>query len=87
MKPNELGAEYSTRKSFYGKAVTEGNELLSYGKVVAFISDNDKQPKLIDGLWDYSNTTLRHLREWLSQNGFKVVPKKDLPKLYEIVNP
>ena len=72
---------YDSRKSFYSKAkvLIEGNKkiLISYNTKVAEI-ENDKAK--IFGF--YSHTTMRHIKEFLKQNGFKVENKKQMIKDY-----
>lgn len=78
----ELQAIYDRAKSFYGKAkvITENNgtiHLISYTTEVAII----KNGKLyIYGF--YSVTTLRHIREFIRQYGFKNGSKAELEKMY-----
>ena len=80
-----LNARFDSAKSFYGKAQVLENEqeeikiLQSYETYVciikgnhAFISDT------------YSNTTVRHIKEFLKQNGFKVGSKQELIKMYSV---
>lgn len=80
-----LNARFDTAKSFYGKAQVLENEqeeikvLQSYDTYVciikgnhAFISDT------------YSNTTLRHIKEFLKQNDFKVGAKQEIIKMYSV---
>jgi len=65
----ELSCQYNSRKSFYGKAIvrTEGDKtiLRSYSTDVAYIENG---MAFVKGM--YSNTTLRHIKEFLKQNGF-----------------
>ena len=60
----ELNCQYDSRKSFYNKANvrTEDNKtiLTSYSTDVAYI-ENGKA--IVKGM--YSNTTLRHIKEFL----------------------
>ena len=74
---------YDTRKSFYGKALVTvdtclwGNEteikapgekyLYSYNTAVCYI-DAANAVHLLPA-WNYSATTLRHVKEFLKQNG------------------
>lgn len=78
----ELEPIFDSRKSFYKKAytLTENNKitLLSYNTKVEEIK-NDKA-KIFD---TYSPTTLRHIKEFLHQNGFKIGTKKELMEWYE----
>ena len=80
----ELTPKFDSRKSFYGKAKIgfDGDRrlLLSYGTPVAFI-EPDRTPVLLDG-WDSTQTTLRHAREFLKQNGFKADSKKQMQRDY-----
>lgn len=69
----ELTARYDSRKSFYGKAhvIDHGNgklELQSYDTIVAEI---DNGHLVYDCLGEYSQTTNRHIREFIRQ--FKTV--------------
>ena len=66
-----MDARYDSRKSFYGKAhITEypnGRKILtSYSTQVAEITADGKP--IIYGIW--SQTTTRHQKEFLRQNGF-----------------
>lgn len=68
---------YDARASFNQKAIVQETEkrrtLLSYLTEVAFI-ENGKAVVLDD----YSSTTLRHIKEFLKQNGFKAENKKQI---------
>ena len=74
---------YDSRNSFYGKAKVELDEnqiiLYSYGTLVAFI-ENDVA--YITG--HYSQTTMRHIREFLLQNGFVAINKKQMMEDYAV---
>ncbi len=76
-----LEARYDSRNSFYGKARVEevGNRkiLTSYNTVVAEIKGNKA---VIYGT--YSQTTLRHIKEFLRQNGFKAENSRQIVKDY-----
>lgn len=69
----ELTPKFDSRKSFYGKALIrfEGDLklLFSFGTPVAYIGP-DRLPVMLNG-WDYSQTTLRHVKEFLKQNDLK----------------
>lgn len=79
----ELSPKNDSRKSFYGKArVSTGdkgdqNKLYSYNTLVA---------EMIDGkpvvYGTYSATTLRHIKDWLKQNGFKAENKAQIEADY-----
>jgi|TARA_R100000049_G_C1925410_1_gene69925 hypothetical protein len=77
----ELECIYEDRKSFYSKANTrvEGTKtiLMSYDKDVAYIVD---EKAVVNRT--YSNTTLRHIKEFLRQNGFKADTKKQILEDY-----
>lgn len=77
----KLKPKYSSQKSFYGKAkvdIEDGKKVLySYGTKVAEIKDSKAR---VFGL--YSNTTTRHIKEFLNQNGFKVENSKQIMKDY-----
>lgn len=75
----ELTPIYDARQSFYAKAlvqVFEGVEvLLSYTMPVAKYENGVL--KLLE-MWDYSPTTLRHVKEFAKQHNIFVNTKKDL---------
>ena len=77
-----LDTQYDSRKSFYGKADVrqEGNKLIlkSYNTDVAYIQDGRAVVK-----GTYSPTTLRHIKEFLRQNGFKADNAKQILKDYQ----
>jgi hypothetical protein len=85
----DLQPIYDSRASFYGKAqvienpdVATGDEhvkvLLSYKTTVAATTANGKA-KVFGA---YSATTLRHIKEFLLQNGFKAESKQQILKDY-----
>lgn len=78
-----LNTRYDRRASFYGKALVEERKnitiLTSYNTQVAIIKNNKAY---INGT--YSNTTLRHIKEFLKQNGFKAESKKQIIEDYFI---
>lgn len=87
----ELKAIYDSRNSFYGKAtVTEdarGKYLTSYNTVVARITDKNNGyiiPAYAEVYGTYSQTTLRHIKEFLKQNGFEAESKAQIEKNYLI---
>lgn len=79
----ELNSQYDSRKSFYGKAqvVYEGNSkvLYSYNTKVAEIKDGKP---IVYGT--YSTTTLRHIKEFLKQEGYKAETKEQIEKDYGV---
>jgi len=76
-----LEPRYDARSSFYGKARVEevGNRkiLTSYSTKVAEIIGNKA---IVYGT--YSATTLRHIKEFLKQNGFKAESSRQIVKDY-----
>lgn len=76
----DLSPQYDSRKSFYGKArveeTTKEKRLISYSTHVATIKKDGAVE--IEGF--YSNTTLRHIKEFLKQNGISAESKKELEK-------
>ena len=82
----ELGSQYGGRKSYYGKAQVEVNNgeqtLYSYGTPIMKIDNNGNMELLCD-YWALTNTTLRHIREFMQQNGLGVMNKKELEKLID----
>lgn len=84
----DLEPRYDGRKSFYGKAkVNTGdnddqNSLYSYNTLVAKINDEGK-PEVYG---TFSDTTLRHIKEWLRQHGFKAESKAQIMKDYYVYN-
>lgn len=80
MARSYLRPEYDARKSFYNKAETDDDKLYSYGTLVAEIVDGE--PVLHDK-WDFSATTIRHVKEWLQQNGFEAGTKQEIGRKYK----
>ena len=79
----ELCPYYDSAQSFYGKAKVIEIEndvfLMSYDTIVAFFNRDTKVAKVIG---TYSATTLRHIKEFLKQSGFKAETKKQIEKDY-----
>jgi ribosomal protein L34 len=77
----ELRTEHDARKSFYGKArirTEDGKKILrSYSTDVAYIQDG--KPTIRD---TYSPTTLRHIKEFLKQEGFRADSKNQILRDY-----
>jgi len=77
----ELLPKYDGRKSFYRKAIVgqdeEGIYLISYETKVAVIKDGKA---IVYGF--YSQTTMRHIKEFLKQFGFKVENSKQILEDY-----
>lgn len=79
----ELCPYYDSAQSFYGKAKVIEIEndvfLMSYDTIVAFYNRETKIAKVVD---TYSATTLRHIKEFLKQSGFKAETKKQIEHDY-----
>ena len=77
----ELRPRYDARKSFYGKALViddgEKTTLRSYSTNVAEIRDGK-----VKVFGTYSMTTLRHIKDFLQQNGFTAETKKQIEEDY-----
>ena len=82
----KLQPQYDNAKSFYGKANVYRNDkgsifLMSYETIVAEIkdatvTDTGEKQAIVYG-W-YSMTTSRHINEFLRQNGFEKMSKKEM---------
>lgn len=86
----DLSPKYDSRQSFYGKARVsepeEGLEVLwSYNTPVCSIDKDGNVALLKNGYlgWGSSQTTLRHVKEFLKQHGKQVGSSKELAKMYE----
>ena len=79
----ELTVRYDARNSFYGKAMVDysrgAKTLFSYGTKVVTIKNNIVT---LGKSYDYSQTTLRHVKEFLKQEtNFFIDGVKDIRKL------
>lgn len=80
MKTYELMSIYGkNKKGYYGKAVVIEDEngnlfLQSYSTIVCAIAVSGKVVKFWDG---YSTTTMQHINDFLLQNGFSAISKKE----------
>lgn len=88
MITTELTAKFDRCKSFYGKARVEedGGEkrLISYNSHVATIHRAESaQWYVLHELAACSMTTRRHVCEFLQQNGFPALSKKEMEKKIE----
>lgn len=76
-KEKELKSIYDGAKSFYKKAMVINEDkktiLISYRTEVCFIK---KGVAVVLGTW--SQTTSRHIKEFLKQNGFKAEDTKQI---------
>lgn len=82
----ELEPKFANRKSFYGKAhvdtLEDGTKVLtSYQTKVASVKDGEV--KILCDEKDLTQTTLRHIDEFLKQCGVQPLPKKELVKLIQ----
>lgn len=83
----DLDSIFDSRQSFYGKAKVDTgdkgdkNKLYSYNTLVAEIKDGKP---VVYGT--YSQTTLRHIKEWLKQLGFKAENKAQIERDYLVKN-
>lgn len=82
MKEYNLEPIYDTRKSFYGKA-----KIVIYNNIIDLISYNTVVARIEDGKikvfgW-FSQTTARHINEFLKQNGLKSMTKKEMEQQQE----
>lgn len=86
----ELKPIYDSRKSFYGKAQVmikkDKLELYSYDTLVAEIErDSNKCKVFLDGDGGlYSPTTLRHIKDFIWQNGIGFGSKFDIISRYGV---
>lgn len=80
-----LKTRYDSRVSFGGKAMVEDENgklnLYSYKTLVAYIKDGKAY---VNG--EYSATTMRHIKEFLRQNGFEAGSTKEILKEYGVKN-
>ncbi len=74
----DLVPRFDTAKSYYGKAqvelITDGAILYSYGTIVAKFQHGLVSVE-VDKL---TQTTLRHVKEFLKQNGYVAETKKQI---------
>ncbi len=81
----DLKPLHDAKQSFYGKAQVEISDngtltLFSYGTKVAIIEPG-KTPHVFDTC---SATTLRHIKEFLLQEGFPAKNKAEIQKSYSL---
>lgn len=81
----DLHPQFDSRKSFYSKAKVDTgykgdkNKLYSYGTLVAELKDGKP---VVYGT--FSSTTLRHIKDWLKQLGFKADNAKQIMADYGV---
>lgn len=81
----DLNPQFDSRKSFYSKAKVDTgykgdkNKLYSYGTLVAELEDGKP---VVYGT--FSSTTLRHIKDWLKQLGFKADNAKQIMADYGV---
>lgn len=77
----EMKPQFESAKSYYGKAHIENGvwnkRLISYSTIVAEYEWASKK-LIIHG--EYSNTTLRHIKEFAQQMGFPKLSVSDIRK-------
>jgi hypothetical protein len=92
MQHYDLSTQFDARASFYGKARVEVNDtgvkhLVSYNTHVATIfpenSTGRGEVARAEVYGTYSQTTLRHIKEFLKQDGFKADNSKQIMADYE----
>jgi hypothetical protein len=75
-----LSPQYDSRASFYGKALVGENSLLGDG--IWLKSYDTFVARIVNGkakvYGTYSATTLRHIKEFLKQYGFKAISSKQI---------
>lgn len=81
----ELTPQFDSRKSFYGKAhvrISQGDtkDLRSYNTVVSRITSEGAE---VYGEY-HSQTTMRHIKEFLKQNGYAADSKAHILKNYGV---
>lgn len=82
----DLRTQHDSRASFHNKAIVDINDengektLYSYNTPVVKLT-KEKEIKLLPK-WDSSATTLRHVKEFLKQNGFKADSLKQIRQDY-----
>lgn len=98
LKTGKLSPHFESVKSYYNKSSIEVikdldfteetpemktfENLYSYNTLVA--THDYKENKIyLKNTHLYSNTTLRHVKEWLQQKGFKKFSKKELFKEFQ----
>lgn len=81
----ELQPRFNNQKSFYGKALVKetnkGQELYSYNTLVAK-NESDKI-KVTHNENYLTQTTLKHIKEFIQQLGYSKMSKKDLLETFE----
>lgn len=83
----ELTVQYGRQKSYYKRAhvytLEDGREVLrSYDTDVA-VYKRGQGVTLTAGIWAYSNTTKKHLNEFLQQCGYSTIGIADIRKALE----
>ena len=86
MKTRELRVVYGTQESFYKKAFVkedeEGTEYL-YSYYSLILTNYGRALKFEEDINLYSNTTMRHVREYLRQIGKGELAKLSKSKLFK----
>lgn len=88
LEEEKLEPKFSGRKSFYGKANVDNNNgvhrLVSYETPIMEVKDGNI--KMLCRPEHLTQTTLRHVREFLQQMGLEPLSKQELIKLIGTVN-
>ena len=82
---DDLIPRYDSKASFYGKAKIDYAsvnriKLYSYNTLVAEVDKENNKAKIYG---TFSTTTLRHIKEFLKQQGFKAENKHQIIKDYK----
>lgn len=89
MQDYELQPIFDNRKSFYGKARVEErhnrSNLISYTTVVACIINKPGGLHEAEVYGTYSQTTLRHVKEFLTQHHFQADNNKQIMADYGVI--
>ena len=87
MTTYSLRPQYENVKSYYNKAQVlhiDGENILLYSYTTLVCSVNKKlRIFYLYDKYDHSQTTLRHVKEFLQQHGFKKMTKKELEEAYK----
>lgn len=82
---HKLRPIHDNAKSFYNKAEVKEEDntktLYSYDTIVA----QEDQDGILTVYGYYSDTTQRHINEFLTQNGYEPIPTKDLKTYGKII--
>ena len=81
--------KYEKRKSYYGKAILKHKDdmvtLVSYDTDIIKINSMTSELEALCNPEDLSNTTLRHLREFLKQSGLGHIAELTKKEMIELI--